>query len=275
MLDGLLSKIPKIGNHRCINIGLAVTTASTLIILIICFSTFGWVVDYYSCDFSLQEAKCDTGTSDLTGDSKKAADVMIGMGSMCFIFLFINLCINVVIALEKFTRFYPYMTLAGVALCVLTWIFMVAGWGHYADKKGGTPGGSVDYGASFAFVVLIWLGLFPYTFFWLVLASMKIGDGPDPNAPQPDPNAGEPNSSEYPSAGPVYTSDNNNPPGGGNPDAGHSSLSPRHTDENTTQPPAVPAHQEPSANTDVSEKQPDKQPPADTDGTEKQPDPQE
>ena len=90
-----------------VNIGLAVATATMLMILIICFATFGWVVDYstLSCDFSLEEMKCDGHTFELDGDLKDTADVMIGMGAMSFIFLFINLCMNVVISLKlkKFT----------------------------------------------------------------------------------------------------------------------------------------------------------------------------
>lgn len=152
-----------------------------------------------SCDFSLEEAKCDSGTSDLDGDFKSAADVMAGLGSMCWIFLFINLLINIVILVEKFTSFNKIMTLVGLVLSCVTWLFLTCGWGHYADKKGGVPSGDVDYGASFAFVILLWLALFPYIFFWLVLW-ISVAE-PEANAPEVDSKSSEPNSSEYPSKG--------------------------------------------------------------------------
>lgn len=256
----MLPKFP----FRKVNLGLLISTAIMLIILITCFCTFGWVVDYKpystecgncfgsssgpckaadyvcsalvggacspgttlcgvqtdtsgSCDFSLEEAKCDGGTSDLDGDFKKAADVMIGLGAMCWIFLFINLLINIVIQIEKFTSFYRYMTIAGMVLCAVTWLFLTCGWGHYADKKGGVPSGDVDYGASFVFVIFIWLALFPYTFFWVILWNSLAE--PDDNAPVPDEKVSEPNSAEYPSAAPAEQKEQNGvvstPAGGG------------------------------------------------------------
>jgi len=257
-----LEKIPKF-NWRNVNRGLLITNAIFLIILIACFSTFGWVIDYkigitgstdtsggicdkgspsnecglchgletecgnsnsngqychtvaqaqcstseiasatftsQSCDFSLEEMKCDGGTTDLKGDAKSAADVMAGLGAMCWIFLFINVLINIVILVEKFTSFNKIMTLVGLVLSCVTWLFLTCGWGHYADKKGGVPSGDVDYGASFAFVILLWLALFPYIFFWLVLW-ISVAE-PEANAPEVDSKSSEPNSSEYPSKG--------------------------------------------------------------------------
>lgn len=151
------------------------------------------------CDFSLEEMKCDGGTYDLDGDYKSAADVMIGLGAMSWIFIFINLLINIVVLVERFTSFNKIMTLVGLVLSCVTWLFLTCGWGHYADKKGGVPSGDVDYGASFVFVILLWLALFPYIFFWLVLW-ISVAE-PDANAPEADPKSSEPNSSEYPSQG--------------------------------------------------------------------------
>merc|ERR1711865_670481 len=248
-------------NHRMVNIALAISTTVMLVILIVCYATFGWAVDYkpngnlvvdtnnsggvcapnspsntcgpcyslesrcgnsdlskryclatttcsasqlneafnytnvtgISCDFSLEESKCDNGTTDLAGDAKKAADAMAGLGSMVVIFLFINLCINI------------YIAIVGIVLAALSWLFLMSGWGHYADKKGGIASGSADYGASFAFVILVWLALFPYIFFWVVLWNQVAAptddcEGKGPGGVQEDPNAQEPNAGEYPSA---------------------------------------------------------------------------
>ena len=149
-----------------------------------------------SCDFSLQTIKCDGSVSlqyrgvtfnggstvDLKDDRKQAADTMIALGSMCIIFLFVNLCINIVILVDKFSKYHNYMGIAAMVLCLVAWIFLMAGWAHYADKKGGVPFGSVSYGASFAFSIIIWLALFPYSFFWLVLWNQI--DEPDSEAHQ-------------------------------------------------------------------------------------------
>merc|ERR1711907_509258 len=104
---------------------------------------------------------------------------MAGLGSMCVIFLFVNLVINIIMLTQKLTQFYNYMAIAALVLCLLTWIFLTAGWGHYADKKGGISPGSVDYGASFAFTIIVWLGLFPYSFFWFLLWNQVASEGPD------------------------------------------------------------------------------------------------
>ena len=73
---------------------------------------------------------------------------MAGLGAMCVIFLVVNLCINIVMIIDKFRNLYKYFAIAALVLCFLTWLFLTAGWGHYADKKGGVPSGDVDYGAS-------------------------------------------------------------------------------------------------------------------------------
>lgn len=129
-----------------------------------------------SCDFSLQTVTCDGsvnlqyrsvsvgGTLDLKDARKQAGDTMIALGSMCIIFLCVNLCINIVILVDKFSKYQNYMGIAAMVLCLVSWIFLMSGWAHYADTFG-----SVSYGASFAFSIIIWLALFPYTFFWLVL----------------------------------------------------------------------------------------------------------
>ena len=57
--QAILEKIPKF-RARFVNIGLLVTAAIFLIILLICFPTFGWVVDY----------KIAGGSVDTTGNKR-------------------------------------------------------------------------------------------------------------------------------------------------------------------------------------------------------------
>jgi hypothetical protein len=153
-----------------VQIGLAASTVVIMVILIICFATYGWVVGWSSnkCDLSLQKAKCNGFEFKLNDKSKKEGETMAGLGATAFIFLFINLCILVILLLNKFVTFQKHMLIGGMAFTALAWLFLTAGWGRYADSKAGLDG-SVDYGASFAFTVIMWLCLFPYAFFWFWL----------------------------------------------------------------------------------------------------------
>merc|ERR1712166_1018744 len=81
-----------------VQIGLAISTSVMLVILIICFATFGWIVDYsnFKCNTSLQEADCNGGKVDLAGNTKDEGNTMAGLGAVAWIFLFINLVILVI-----------------------------------------------------------------------------------------------------------------------------------------------------------------------------------
>merc|ERR1711865_283880 len=234
----LLDKLPKF-NTKWVNIGLLVSAALMILILIICLATSGWGVDWnpglsdagsvgtcrpnspknacqpcsnaerncgqdpvrddgyrycqatttcsdVTCDFSLKEYTCSNNFdgADLTGDPKDVANVMAGLGAMCIIFLFIIMLVNVLILINKLTNLWNILTIVALVLVLLTWIFLTAGWGHYAAKKGGSPSGNddVDYGASFAFTIIVWLCLFPFAFFWVCLWN-QVRNPSDADAP--------------------------------------------------------------------------------------------
>lgn len=188
-----------------VQIGLTASTVIIMVILIICFATYGWIVDYSSlkCDYSLSKFKCSGGFSGkLESKAKKEGETMAGLGATAFIFLFINLCILVVLLLNKFATFQKQMLIAAMASTGLVWLFLTAGWGRYADSKGGNDG-SVDFGASFAFTVIMWLCLFPYAFFWFWL--FNAGNDETSDQAQAD---GTPDNNQYnaEAGAPSYTS---------------------------------------------------------------------
>eukprot|EP00657_Telonema_sp_P-1_P005577 TRINITY_DN2303_c0_g1_i1.p1 TRINITY_DN2303_c0_g1~~TRINITY_DN2303_c0_g1_i1.p1 ORF type:complete len:195 (+),score=63.47 TRINITY_DN2303_c0_g1_i1:154-738(+) len=154
-----------------VQIGMLISTVTILVILIICFATFGWI-DSGGVTTSLQEAKGSGQTVDLKGDAKDAAHAMAGLGAIAWICLFLDLIILVILLMNKFQSYKNHMLIAGMALTGLAWLFLTAGWGHYSDSKGGAKEYGIkdpDYGASFAFTVIMWLCLFPYAFFWFWL----------------------------------------------------------------------------------------------------------
>jgi len=189
-----------------VQIGLAISTSVMLVILIICFATFGWIVDYsnFKCNTSLQEADCNGGKVDLAGNTKDEGNTMAGLGAVAWIFLFINLVILVIMLLGKFASAKNPMLIAALGSTALAWIFLTAGWGRFADSKGGFKG-SVDFGASFAFVIIIWLCLFPYAFFWFLLFNSSNDAASDQQA-QAD---GTPDANAYSDGStPSYTTNN-------------------------------------------------------------------
>merc|ERR1711935_402695 len=194
-------------NPKKVQIGLAVSTVVMLVVLIICFATFGWVVDHTtaSCDTSLSESKCSGfGTVDLTGDAKDEGRTMAGLGAMCFIFLFLDLIVLVILLLGKFATHNKIFLIAGLACTGLAWLFLTAGWGRFADSKGGFDD-SPDYGASFGFTVIVWLYLFPYAFFWFWL--FNAGNDAQSDSAQAA-HDGEPNNDAYSGEPASYTVNN-------------------------------------------------------------------
>merc|ERR1711934_52440 len=220
-----------------IKIGLIVATVTMLVILIICYATFGWLVDYTSakCSTSLSESKCSGSTNKLSGKLKDEGETMAGLGAMAWIFMFVNLIILVILILGKLQSYQKIMLIAGMALVGLTWLFLTAGWGRFADSNGGGEG-SVDFGASFAFTVITWLCLFPYGFFWFLLFN-RSNDADSDKANQPQAQVdGTPDQSAYNDA-PTYTVDSSAKPAGATATAGDDTTKPQ---EN------APAHEEPA-----------------------------
>jgi len=74
--------------------------------------------------------------------------------------------------------------IAGLVSVALAWLFLTAGFGRYANEKGGAGDFDPDFGASFAFTVIMWLVLFPYAFLWVMLFMRKndTGAGADTQA---------------------------------------------------------------------------------------------
>eukprot|EP00658_Telonema_sp_P-2_P000833 TRINITY_DN102_c0_g1_i2.p2 TRINITY_DN102_c0_g1~~TRINITY_DN102_c0_g1_i2.p2 ORF type:complete len:146 (+),score=40.66 TRINITY_DN102_c0_g1_i2:251-688(+) len=129
-------------------------------------------------------------------------------------------------------------------VCVgMAWLFLTAGWGHYSDKKGGLTG-SVDYGASFAFTVIMWLCLFPYAFFWFWL----FNAGNDAESDQQAQQEGTPSGENYAPdpAVPTYTKENaGDQQHGALEPAGQQASAPPHPPSSQEAPAPEPVHQEP------------------------------
>lgn len=165
------------------------------------------------CTTSLKEVKCDSGTADLDGDAKDAADVMAGCGAMAWLFLLASGIIALLImrqCLGAGGDKRPFFMYGGLASVGLTWLFLTAGWGNFADSKGGykdVSGVDPDFGASFAFTVIVWLCLFVYGFLWFLLYA-RANDAKPEGEEVPDPQAqadGQPEASAY---APSYTANN-------------------------------------------------------------------
>jgi len=206
-----LPAILKTIDIKKIQIGLIASCATMLIILIICFATYGWL----SCDgglkTSLSEYKTKGGSGKLSGKFKDEGETMAGLGAMAWIFMLISGVLAFLIMQQlcgaggNLRKYYLMGGLASVGLC---WLFLTAGWGRFADTKGGSSSGC-DFGASFAFTVIIWLCLFPYAFFWFLLfarandeTSEDGASGEGGQQAQPD---GEPDQQAY---APSYTAHN-------------------------------------------------------------------
>jgi len=243
-MEAIRSKIP-LFQIKNVNLGLGATAILFLVIEIICMATHGWVVDYAGCDYSLKDAECGSANFDLTGDAKTAADAMGGLGSMAILCWILNLTINCLIFFAPcgMTKWFKIMTIAGLISCAVSWFFLTCAWGTYSDKKGGVDG-SPDYGASFAFTILIWLALWPYAFFWVVLWN-QVASNNDEHQPQVD-NDGQPTSTAYPAAtGTAHT--DHKPHSGGVQSTGEPAPRPmvQHTDpaahdDTKTEPPVAP-----------------------------------
>jgi hypothetical protein len=188
---------------KTVQIGLTISTVTMMVVLIICYSTFGWIDDD-GYTTSLKEQKVGGHTSDLTGDAKTEADTMAGLGAMAFIFLFLDLVILVILLLDKFSSYKNLMVIGGLVCTGLAWLFLTAGWGRFADSNGGASS-SVDFGASFAFTVITWLCLFPYAFFWFWLWN-NSNDAESDTQAQAD---GTPAAEQYAGSGaPSFTANN-------------------------------------------------------------------
>jgi len=251
-MESIMDNVP-VFNHVKVNLGLGISGATMVVIMIICMATHGWVVDWsnLNCDFSLQEAKCGTSTFDLKGDTKDAADAMAGLGSVALLALVFNFVVNCIILSKKCVRFYKIMVIGAMISCFVCWFFLTCGWGQYADKKGGTSGGgSVSYGASFAFIILIWLALWPYAFFWVVLFKMVSRPEEDGHEPQVDTDA----ENAYPqptgtakqaqTQPPVYHNQSSNQAEGGAMYSDHAGQKMEQASPKSTQPPSPPTSQE-------------------------------
>lgn len=120
-MEAIRSKIP-VFQPKNVNLGLGAAAILILVIEISCMTTARWVVDYYGCDFSLQEAQCDGSNADLTGDAKKAADAMAGLGSIALLCIMLNLTINCLIFFAPcgMTKWFKIMTITGLISCAGT-----------------------------------------------------------------------------------------------------------------------------------------------------------
>lgn len=207
-----LPAILKTIDIKKIQIGLIASCVTMLVILIICYSTYGWLSCSGGLKTSLTEYKSDLGSGKLSGKSKDEGQTMAGLGAMAWLFMLASgiLCVFVMQQIcgagGQLRKYYLIGGLVSVALC---WLFLTAGWGRFADTKGGADGWSCDFGASFAFTVITWLCLFPYAFFWFLLfarANDECGaEGtPAEGAAQAQPD-GEPDQASY---APSYTAHN-------------------------------------------------------------------